>query len=260
MPIPNDLSPELLALLQGTPWGTVYPGRPNPPPLAVDGRTVALRILRKYLSEVQYVREGDRLPDGRRGAPIQFRVPESNIFIGWPDYEATMDFPTITILHAPGNYNPIGLANYVEEHTRDKYGRGTVVSWMSEYEEDIILELWAGKKPELRALLAGIETVLSPTELMSGVRFRMPDYFDELVVFSAGTRQEFDEADSARNRRRARLEVNMRFTVVALVNYAAAVPELKVVVDGDLDYNTAVTAEEVAPQEPTKLGPCDPCG
>lgn len=258
--MPRDLSPELRKLLQGTPWGEVFPRRPNPTPLAIDGRSVALRTLRRYLTELTFLRPAGRNPDGSTREPIEFRIPERAIQIGWPDYEKTEEFPSITFLHGAGNYNTIGLTSYVEETTRDVYGVGTVVQWMSEYQEDVILEVWANKKSELRSILAGIETALTPTEQMYGLRFRMPDYFDELVCFTIGTRQEFDDEDSARNRRHARITVEMRFTVVALVNYVFARPELKVTVDGDVDYGTAVEDEELLPSSPTRSGPCDPCG
>lgn len=260
MPIPRDLSPELRKLLWGTPWGTVFPERANPPPLSYDGRTVALRILRKYLSEITFRRPGGRDAKGAPLAPIDFRIAEKDIQIGWPDYEKEMTYPSLVFLHGAGDYDMIGLTSYVEEDTRDKYAPGTVVMWMSEYVETFQIEIWANKRSELRSILAGVETALSPTEQMYGLRFRMADYFDQLVRFSPGKRQEFDEADSARNRRRARIDVEMAFHVVALVNYVLVQPELRVVTDVDPDFNTAVEPEEVGPSEPTKGGPCDPCG
>lgn len=260
MPTPRDLSPELRALLFGTPWGETFPKRPNPPPLPVDGRTVALRVLRKYLGELTFLKPAGRDPQGKALPLVEFKIPERNILIGWPDYEKAMEFPSVTFLHGVGNYDTIGLTGYVEENTRDKYGIGTVVQWMSEYREDVILEIWANKKPELRSILAGIETALSPTEQMYGLRFRMPDYFDELVCFTVGTRQEFDEADSAKNRRHAHITLEMRFTVVALVNYVLARPEINLMVDTDPDFNTAITNEELLPSKAAKKGPCDPCG
>jgi len=259
MPIPNDLSPELRKLIFGAPWGEVYPGRANPPPLSFDGRTVALRTLRRYLSEILFQRPGGRDARGAALPPVGFKIAQKEIQIGWPDYEKELVFPSMTFLHGSGDYDMIGLTAYVEEETRDRYGKGTVVLWMSEYVETFQIEIWANKRAELRSILAGVETSLSPTEYMYGLRFSMPDYFGQLVRFTPGKRQEFDEADSARNRRRARLEVEMAFHVVALVNYELVRPELRVVVDGDQDYGLAVTDEELGPSKPTG-GSCAPCG
>lgn len=260
MPIPRNLPSAIRKLLFGTPWGETFPERLNPPPLAFDGRTAALKILRTYLSNIFFLRPAGRNLDGSVRTPIEFQISERDIQIGWPDYEKTMEFPSITLLHGVGNYDSIGLTSYVEEDTRDRYGIGTVVQWMSEYREEFILEIWANKRSELRSILAGIEVAMSPTEQMSGLRFRMPDYFNELVCFTTGTRQEFDDEDSARNRRHARITMEMRFTVVSLVNYVLGRPEIKVLVDGDPDTGEVFTDEDVEPSEASHRGPCDPCG
>lgn len=269
MPTPNDLPKDVLDLIQGDPWGkNVYPPRPNPPPLARDGRTAALRVFRSYLAALLFLRPGPVDARGARGEPIPFRVPKERIHIGWPDYEVDLEanFPSIVFLHQPGEDASLGLANYIDEKTQDKYGRGTVVQWMSEYQEDVIMEIWANKAAELRGLLAGIETASSPTELMAGLRFRIPDYYDQIVSFSSGTRQEFDEEDSARNRRRARLTFDMRFTKVALINagFPLAVTT-HTAVDVDPDTNREITAAEVRPRRDSPRDPCtadcgeDPC-
>lgn len=244
MPIPNDLSPDLRSLIQGDPWGRGWPAKQNPPPLAVDGRTVALKLLRRYLSELSFYRTGALGVDGKFGAAVPFKIPKESIHIGWPDYEQEMQFPSVVLLHQPGNYNAIGLNNYVQEETHNRYAPNTVVQWMSEYQENVILEIWANKRAELRSLLAGIEVALSPTETMYGLRFRMPDYYDQLVCFTPGPRTEFDEPDSARNRRRARIEVEMRYTVVALVGVEFPIQAaVQLQVDVDPDYNTSVVVD-----------------
>jgi len=256
----RELSDEIRSLLVGTPWGDVYPQRPIPSPLAYDGRSVALRTLKRYLSEIGFRRPGGRDARNEPRKPIAFQIEQRNIHIGWPDYEKGLDFPSLTFLHGAGTYEMIGLTAYIEESTRDQYGPGTVVRWMNEYVETFQIEKWASKRSELRAIIAGIETALSPTEQMYGVRFRMPDYFNQLVRFTPMNRKEFDEPDGSRNRRRAQVEVEMAFHIVSLVNYEMVKPTVKVVVDADLDYNTAVQPEEVGPSTPTKEGPCDPCG
>ena len=130
MSAPNDLSPELKKLLFGTPWGAVFPERANPPPLSFDGRSVALGILRRYLSEITFRRPGGRDARGEALSPIDFKIEQKDIQIGWPDYEKEMNYPSLVFLHGPGDYDMIGLTSYVEETTRDRYGLGTVVMWM----------------------------------------------------------------------------------------------------------------------------------
>lgn len=258
MSVPNGLSPDVAKLIFGTPWGTVFPNRANPAPLAYDGRSVALGTLKKYLAEITFRRPGGRTAAGVPLPPIDFRIPAKDIQIGWPDSEKEQNFPSMTFLHSPASYAMIGLAGYIDETTKDQFGVGTVVQWMSEHQETFQIEVWANKRAELRSILAGIETSLSPTEQMYGIRFIMPDYFNQLVRFTPIKRQEFDEQDSARNRRRARIDIEMAFHVVTLVNYSLVRPTLKVVVDGDIDTNTPVTEAEVQP--PISEHACDPCG
>lgn len=216
------------ALLFGTPFGETYPPRPNPAAPSSDGRTVALEVLREYVASLTFYRAG-----GVGQPPIAFRIPEDHFYLEWPDVTESMVLPCVTIVGSRGTYDTIGLTCYVEENTRDQFAPGTVLQWQSEYVETIQLEVWASKIAERRALIAGLETAFSPTEQMSGLRFRMPRYYNELVCFSLNRAERFDDADSAKNRRRAQLELEMRFNVVALVNYQPLQPAPIVQVDVD---------------------------
>lgn len=212
---------DLRKILFGSPFGEIYPTKLNPQPLSVDGRTVALRILREYITNLVFF-----LPGSQGGSPIKFQIQEKNFHIEWPDGNTDLVFPAVVIIPARATYDVIGLVAYVEEATRDKYGIGTVLQWQGEYTETFQLEIQASSLPERRSMLAGIETALSPTEQMSGLRFRMPDYFNELVCFTLNDRENIDDPFAARNRRRAQLGIEMRFNIVALVNYLAFDPQV----------------------------------
>jgi hypothetical protein len=243
------LSKFLQKVLFGTPWGTTYPARENPPPPAYDGRTVALRLLRRFITELTFYRAN---AEGQ--PPIPFQIAEKDIHIEWPDNEDDLVFPSIALLSTgPANYDMIGLTGYVEENTRDVYAPGTVVQWMNEYRENIVLEIWATKKSERRAILAGLEAALSPTEQMYGLRFTMPDYFNELVCFAANDREIIDDGEAVKNRRRARITLQMRFHQVALVNYNQLVTTTKVETDVDMDTELPIEVDTVGVGE----GTCD---
>lgn len=213
------LPASLRNIIFGNPWGETFPPKPNPPPLSFDGRTVALRILRDYITNLDFF-----LPMGPHLPPKKFKILPQNFQIEWPDHEFDVVFPMAVVVSAPARYDSIGLTAYIEEKTRDVYQKGTVLQWQSEYTETIMLELWASKKAERRSMLAGIETALTPTEQMYGLRFRMPDYFNELVCFTLNGRELLDDPMSAKDRRRVRLMIEMRFNIVALVNYQTLVP------------------------------------
>jgi hypothetical protein len=234
MTIPSQLR----SITFGTPWGEVYPPKAAPPAslLSIDGRTAALHILRDYVTNLTFYRfMGANVP------PKPFQIPPSHFYIEWPDSTEDMVLPSMAIVHSRADYDVIGLVSYVEENTRDVYAPGTVLQWQAEYVETINLEIWTSKQSERRAIMAGLEVSFSPTEQMSGVRFMMPEYFNELVCFTMMRREIMDEPDSAKNRRKAQLELQMRFNIVTLVNYNEFAPVVKVNTDVDMDTQVPVT-------------------
>lgn len=224
--MPN-FSKELRALIFGNPFGEVYPPRKNPPPPVEDGRTVALRILKKYFRELVFVRRGGKDANGVEQPPIQFQIPERDIHVEWPDNPEDVHLPAIALLAEDrGEFDAIGQTTYVDEESRDKYGPDTILIWMSEYQETFVVELWCQTKAQRRAMIAGLEVAFSPLQQMAGIRFKMPDYFDQLVCFELQNKEIVEDDLAVRNRRRARFRVLMRFNVVALVNAADFSPVL----------------------------------
>jgi hypothetical protein len=214
-----QISDRIRSLLFGLPFGTVFPPSADPPSPVVDGRTAALRILKEYISELTFLR------DGGQGPGVSFKVKDTAIFIdSYPDAVTEGQLPSIAFVPGRAEYVALGLGNFIEEASQDVYGAGTVVQWQAEYTENMTLEIWAGSRAERRAILVGLESALSPTETMYGIRFSMPDYFNQLVCFSLGARTNIDDAEASKNRRKARMEIEMRFNVIALVNYSAMIP------------------------------------
>jgi hypothetical protein len=249
-----SFTPQLRTVLQGVPWGEVFPPRAPPPPLSIDGRTAALHILREYVTNLTFYRFM-----GKGLSPKPFQIPPEHFHIEWPDSTEDMVLPSVAIVHSRADYDVIGLVSYVEENTRDVYAPGTVLQWQAEYVETIQLEIWCSKMSERRAILAGLEVSFSPTEQMSGVRFMMPEYFNELVCFTMMRREIMDEPDSAKNRRKAQLELEMRFNIVTLVNYNTFQPVVKVNTDVDQDTQvpvdlTVVPGASLGPDLQSKAG------
>ena len=218
------------SLLQGSPFGEVFPPKASVPFLPIDGRTAALHVLREYVANLQFFRYA-----GPNAPAKPFSILPANFHIEEEDYVVDQVYPSCAIIADRADYDVIGLVSYIEEETRDLYAQGTVLQWQAEYVETINLEIHASKKSERRAMLAGLETAFSPTEQYSGLRFQMPEYYDELVCFTLMRREVMDTPDSARNRRIAQLEMQMRFNIVALVNYITAIPVVTVNTDVSLD-------------------------
>lgn len=247
-----SFSKEVRAVLWNDPFGeNVFPKRDRQPPLAEDGRTVALRTLKRYLADLSFYRPGgfDKVT-GEKLPPIKFKIPPVDIHVEWPDDESELNMPAIALLaQAPADYDSVGLASHVDETTRDVFAPKTVVNIMGEYVEQFVLEIWSETKAHRRSLLIGIEQALSPFEQMSGLRFRMPDYYGQLVCFALKTRELVDDEDAVRVRRRARMVIDMRFNSVSLANVEPLEPLLSATVDADDDGN-AVPLEDEVPGPP----------
>jgi hypothetical protein len=228
------LSKAVRDVLWGNPFGSVVPKRSTQVSAVYDGRTAALRILRRYISELTFYRTAGKDLLGNVKDPIAFQVPERDIHVEWPDDEEEMRLPGIAFLaQEPANYDPIGMTSKVIEDSKDVYGQGTALIWMSEHVENFVLEIWTETKQQRRSIILGLETALSPIEQMSGIRFIMPDYYGQLVCFELQTKEIVDDDTGVILRRRAKLIVQLRYNVVALYPINELNPQTYVVVDAD---------------------------
>lgn len=236
--MPTKFSKELQDLLTppngGSFFGDVQPRRevlPLPP--LVDGRTAGLRTLRKYLQEIVFYRAGGR--DKSSGAelpPIAFRLPERDVHVEWPDSPENVNLPALAFLSTePAQLDSIGMTPHVDEGSEDEHAPGTVLVWLYEHTEYFNIEVWAETKAQRRALVIGLEQAFSPLDYMCGLRFKMPDYYGQLVAFSLETKELVDDELATKNRRRARFRVLMRFHVVALYPVSKLEPSTRLDVD-----------------------------
>jgi hypothetical protein len=223
-------------LLMGWPFGFVKPDRPPIALPAVDGRTIALSILADYIGELTF-----RRPGAKGAPPIAYNIDRKHIHIEQPHRDVDLQFPSIVVRPGEGDYNAIGLTSYIDEATEDKYGKGTVVQEQSEYQETITLECWAEEVPQRRSMVAGLEVAMVPTEQLSGLRFRMPRYFDRTVTFTLNSGSRPDDPDAARARRWALLQIEMRFHVCSLCYYGPLIVQPDVqVLPTDVEFELAV--------------------
>lgn len=233
-------SQALRRIIVGDPFGEVQPPRPRPDPLAEDARTSALKVLRFYLSELTFLRKG-----AAGGPPIRFSVPERDILIEWPDHEREFRLPAIAVVPAEGNYDVLGLGTYVDESTRDVYRKGTVLARVAEYREEFTLQVWASTKAERRALCSGLEDQLTVTEQASGLRLRVDAYYRQVACFAWLSRTIVDGEESARGRRLANVKVELRITLVRLVNYEPLTPQVQTIVGETVVVDPGVDDELV---------------
>lgn len=218
-------SKEVEDALFGDPFAGLASGKPVP----YDGRTAALSILRKYLSEITFYRQGGKDSVGTREPPIAFQVPLRDIHVEWPEDEAEMNLPAIALLaQSPANYQTPGLVTNVIEDSRDKYGDNTVLNVEAAVDEIFLIELWCKTKQERRGLKKGIEEIMSPLQQMSGLRFVMPDYYDRLATFVVQSYEVVDDEMATYARRKGKFLVQLTYLQVVLVEVPPMLPVTEV--------------------------------
>lgn len=241
-PIFQLFSSYIAKLIVGQPWGQVFPPQSmTPADNAADGRTEALRILARYLSELTFYRAGDKTAD-----LIALQVPLERIFIEMPDNEVDRTiFPAIALLSA-GDINEeiVGLGSWIDETSANKYGRNTVLQVNGQFTEDIAIDVLCKTRQERRALRVGINNALNPTEFMAGIRFRMPDYYNQVVTITP-TRITLDESMDAavQGRRGMRIIVSMTYLDVQLVAASPMIPIVTTNVDVESDNVTRIVLD-----------------
>lgn len=231
------------ALRLGQPFGEVLPPHALDTDLLAidDARTAALRILALYYSELTFFRVGD---DG--APPVAFKIPLDSIHIEAPNNDEDVLLPCIVFTQdQEERFESPGFVSELDENTRDKFGPGTVLQVVHDHVEEFQVEGWSNNKPERRALIAGLQEAMVPTEGTYGVRFRIPDYFNVAVMFTAMSARRPDE-QAVRGRRLSNMRVQMQLNVVKLVRYVPLTPLVTVNPVGTTDpaYTTIVWDEE----------------
>lgn len=203
---------------------TVAPFRAPPPLPALDARTIALRTFRKFLSLLDFRREG-----AINGEPITFNIPERDIHIEQPDNVSELVFPSIVFIPARGTLDGYGIGpGILIDDSLDLFGKGTALVYLGEYTETFTLEVWGSKPGERRGMLAAIETAMLLNPMVWMLRLKLPDYFDNVASFWPVQREVVDDADTAKNRRRGQVFVMMSVPWIAQVNAKTLQPLVRV--------------------------------
>lgn len=220
--MPDVIFSEPKPALQGRPrGGEILPA------LDVDARNVALETWRTFVSLLQFSKTG---PSGQ--AAMVYRVPYTSIFIEQPDNVVTMPLPAISIVAGEGEHESYGLgAGQLLDETANKYGEGLVLYNIGDWVEELNVEVWASSIPERRSLVVGMTEAFTMIEESGTLRLKLPTYFDQVASFVLiGTRY-IDDTDSARNRRRAMMRVQLTVPQVRLARFQRLVPMFEVEVE-----------------------------
>lgn len=180
----------------------------------LDGREHALRRLRQFVAALVFRRRG-RVP----GQFVEFQIAETSFHLYEPDDIRTIQMPAIGVIGAEEVNEPFGLGpNEPDEETYGEFAPGTVVVSIGENVERVVLEVWARKHAERRAIVAGLKRVMRATDdATRSLRLSLPDYFGAVAQFTLIDARPVDD-NAPQSRRRALLTVEMRVPELMLVD------------------------------------------
>lgn len=207
----------------------VHTGAPPLRPCDVEGRTAALDALFAYLTEITFYRSA-----GAGNPPTPFRLDRTQCHIEWPENVDDLHFPSIGVASGESSMDPIGLAPVIDDSSVDVFGVGTALWRLWDYREVLVLEVWASSRAERRALVDGLQQALSPSDNVSNLRLILPRYYNTRATYTLEGVQRADEM-AAKNRRLAKLRVELRYDVVRHARYAPFHPETFVSMLGATD-------------------------
>lgn len=173
-----------------------------------DAHTAMARGLAEYLSQ-QTIEVG--------GRKLQLTT-----YSTWAEPEAQVSYPAAAIGGEGGVYDRGFTPNVVQ--TVDGKTRLMAVS---EFVQDLQIDLWATDPKERLFLAAMIEEALNPVDWMYGMRLVLPFYYGTTATFEMLGSQYTDSSDDAMAKyRRALFTVRGNMTTYRLLNFPAATPRL----------------------------------
>jgi len=215
---------------EGMPWESE--ARPELPLPTRDGRDYAIQALIEYLGTITFSMTGSA------NSSIQFKIPMENIFAEWPDVEELADkgeddFPRIGFDIVESNDEYPGFVPNQVEGSDDVYGPGTTVYITSEHVETLDMHVLCRSIAERRAILAGLQMALNPSQDFVGLRFRLPNYYGAPCRFTLEGGGRKEDPDAVRNRRSIMFRILMRVPNHFLVRAERFVPLANVSLDAE---------------------------
>lgn len=196
---------------------------PNLPPAytanrETDVRTAVCRGLKEYTEQLT--------ANGFGGRMVQFKKVHAN----WaqPDDKAT--YPSAAIWSEEmGKYDAHAFTPTLNPAYRLASPDHRWLVKMSEFEVELIYEVWANDNVMREELCAMLESAFAPVDFMFGFRLQLPHYFNERATYEPLAMQYMDDEESAMRRwRLARFHLRVNASVLRLANIPVAIPKTNV--------------------------------
>lgn len=233
-------------LVADAPLGTSWADSALPTLPDKGAREFALRALRQFVCALTF-RQTAAAGNPAKG----FRVTRERFHIYQPDDVVELEAPGIGVLPGAYEHDYYGLgAPELIESTADRYGKGLVVARLSDYVETVTLDCVATQHAIRRSLIEGLKVAMRLGGTSGALRLRLPDYYDAIATFSLpGGPGYLDDVETAKNRRRAQMAVELRVPELVLVPYTTLTPSIDLggdtasnVFDGSVWLDFGVTA------------------
>lgn len=221
----SELATLLSRFVAGTPFGrTAFPKSDAPGLPSTPAAQAAFARLGELIALLPFER---RMTDG---TAQRFRLTGDHFFMDQPPAAEEARLPTIARVGlGNGQHVPYGIGPAQDiEGTEDVFGEGTVLVRLSDYVESFALEVVAATDGVRDAIVAGLEQTFQMQEESLSLRLSLPRYYGQLATFVLQGTQLFQDADAARERRKAHLLVELTVTEVMLVNASTLRPTAQV--------------------------------
>ena len=174
-----------------------------------DAHTALARGLAEYL--------------GQQTIEVGGRKLQLTAYTTWAEPEDAVRYPAVAVGGAEGAYDR-GFTPSLQK-TVDASIRLFAVS---EFAQDLKVELWATDPRERSYLMALIEECLNPVDWMYGMRLVLPFYHNAVATYELMSSQYLDSSEDALAKyRRAQFTVRGNVTTYRLLNFPTAVPRFE---------------------------------
>lgn len=161
---------------------------------------------------------------GQQSVDINGRKLQLTTYTTWAEPEDTVRYPAAAIGADMGTYSRGFTPSY--EQT---IGGEVRLLAVSEFEQNLQIDLWATDPKERSYLCTMIEEALNPVDWMYGMRLILPFYHNAVGVYEMLSSQYFDTSDDAMAKyRRAIFTVRATLTTYRLLNFPDATPRVQV--------------------------------
>jgi len=166
---------------------------------------------------------------GQQSVEIGGRRLQLKAYTTWAEPEDAVKYPAVAIAAESGIYDRSFTPTYEDTIEGD-----VRLMAFSEFQQNLIVDLWATDPRERSYLCAMIEEALNPVDWMYGMRLLLPFYHNTVASYELLSSQYFDSTDDAMAKyRRAQFTVRANMTTYRLLRLSGAVPRF------ELDVNDA---------------------